>query len=156
MHSLSLSLSLSLFPSLSLPLPLSESTSLRSPSCSPGLPLCSIGLAGTSWLDRAGGCKSARSGRLVQVGAIWPASASLRDRAGRLVHVGDHSSGCTKICIIKFFLPNEITPLPTNMHSLPTFSIFAQTPPFYAQTPLIFAQPSRDLIKIVADFCLKM
>ena len=39
-------------------------------------------------------------------------------------------------------LPNEITPLPTNMHSLHIFSIFAQTPPFFAQTPLIFAQPS--------------
>ena len=44
--------------------------------------------------------------------------------------------------IIKFSLPNEITPLPTKMLSLTTFSIFAQTPSFFAQTPLIFAKPS--------------
>ena len=44
--------------------------------------------------------------------------------------------------IINFSLPNEITPLPTNIHSLSTFSIFAQTPLIFAQTPPIFAQPS--------------
>ena len=44
--------------------------------------------------------------------------------------------------IIKFSLPNEITPLPTKMYFLPTFSIFAQTLPFFAQTPPFFAQPS--------------
>ena len=47
----------------------------------------------------------------------------------------------TQEWIINFSLPNEITPLPTKMHSL-TFSIFAQTPIIFAQTPIIVAQPS--------------
>ena len=129
MHSLSLSLSLSLFPSLSLPLPLSESTSLRSPSCSPGLPLCSIGLAGTSWLDRTGGCKSARSGRLVQVGAIWPASASLRDRAGRLVHVGAIiPAGALKSASLNFFCPTKLHLCPQTCTLCPLFQSLPRPP----------------------------
>ena len=47
--------------SLSLSICLSPSPSLRSPPCSPGLPLCAIGRA-----RPAGGCKSAQSGRRMQ------------------------------------------------------------------------------------------
>ena len=96
-----------------------------------GRPLCDLAAH-----RRPGGHQAAsqwpRPGRALQADAPavpgWPGPG--RRRAG-------HGQG-----IIKFSLPNEITPFPTNMHSLPTFSIFAQTPTFFAQTPLIFAQPS--------------